>query len=343
MSLVSNKRASLLVQNVVQQGSKLELSALKDYKDWEESMRLLMTQAGVLPAILFSSVEQLLEALINYHDDEDTGDGALTLAQIRNKRRQASYNVELPTMQRTALGVKQEESKHEEESQEISSPKKEISSEKGKEISSKAEQDRPSLTKEQQRSIAILEFSSATTQRQVERYFELASSTVVCALQAAVNKDLHHLLENVNDRDSAYQVWHALKDATRSDIVSQLNTEGRRLFELRMDPGTDPAKFMSTFRSQLKHVNANGGDVTFRFAAALFLGALPPEEYTFELSKLRDRLANQDVSTDWTHIRKTLLARYTDQQSKAEADGGFAMYTSVNDTNHMENRLAIPH
>ena len=204
MSLVSNKRASLLVQNVVQQGSKLELSALKDYKDWEESMRLLMTQAGVLPAILFSSVEQLLEALINYHDDEDTGDGALTLAQIRNKRRQASYNVELPTMQRTALGVKQEESKHEEESQEISSPKKEISSEKGKEISSKAEQDRPSLTKEQQRSIAILEFSSATTQRQVERYFELASSTVVCALQAAVNKDLHHLLENVNDRDSAY-------------------------------------------------------------------------------------------------------------------------------------------
>lgn len=62
------------MQNVVRQGSKLELSDLKNFKDWEEDMRRLMTQAGVLPAILFETLDELMVALATSYDDAQGGE-----------------------------------------------------------------------------------------------------------------------------------------------------------------------------------------------------------------------------------------------------------------------------
>ena len=313
MSLVSQKGVSQLVQNVAASSSKM--SDLRDYKNWSESLQFLFEQAGVSAAIQFATVEEFCRAVIVYHDDSYTADGGQTLADMRqeflgNENRMPKLSDEKPQVH-----IKQED-KQEEDAAEALDPKRERASPTVAPYT---------LSASQRRALCCLDASPKTTKRQLNRYFETANSTVVCALRTAVSKDLHHLLENVNDRYSAYEIWHALKEATSSDAISQLNTEARRLFELHMESGDDPSKFMSTFRAQLKQVQENGGQIAFRLAAALYLGGIPQEEYAFELSKLRDQLGRDNSTVDWTTIRKTLMSRYVDQQSRVEADSGYAM------------------
>ena len=327
------QRANRLVQNVVQQGSKITLSHLKYYKSWEKSMLLLMAQANVEAVIRFETAGALVRALGHFHRNDSKKEGEMTLADLAAGR---TYEADQQATERFKQDIRSSSSsvKQEEPPQLEAGPGKgdsKIKVEHSQKSPSQTFYSQQSLTKEQHRTLCLLDCPSDMPIKDVERFYARCNVTVICAIQAAVSSDLHHLLENVENSDSAYQIWHALRDSTRSDAISQLNTEARRLYELRMEEGSDPSKFMSTFRHQLKQVNANGGRVEFRLAAALYLGCLSQRTYAFELSKLRDELAKPDATLQWADIRKTLLSRYTDQQSNINADGGYVMAA------HLEN------
>ena len=298
MSLTDVKRVTQLVTNVASQGASLKLTDLADFTVWAQTMETHFVQANVRAVLHYENLEAFIDALIEYNSASKQSKTIGQLQQERNGDKPAES-----AKSATGSKVKLKQSEQPEFKEEETS-------------------DNLKLIK-QKRDLSRLTFSENTTTEAIERFYHLANGTIVCSIRSALDESLHHLIDVLPDKESAYHVWQVLQQATRTNVVAQLNMEIRKLAAMRLERGQNPVKFMHEFRKQIARVHDSDGSISFKTAAAMYLGAISSEDYTFELSKLQDKLAS-DKSTNWDDIRYLLMPRFTELQAKATSEG-FAM------------------